>query len=178
MGGRHLIYLREMGLSPYGIDFSSVSVSLSRDWWSTFSREQDDGVPTESRIVHGNTAHLPFEDNFFEFAVSHGVLDSMPMAEAKPSLQEMGRVLVTGALSYIDLISGDDSHHARDFAGEEVVSGSHEQGTVQNLFTMGQITELLNGQWAAKVCRLLREEDVLTGGYSSRYHLVLENLVE
>ncbi len=177
-GGRHLIFLREMGLDPYGIDLSSVSVSLARAWWSAAIEEEVSGQAVEDRILAGDSGDLPFEDNFFGFAVSHGVLDSMPMVDAKLSIQELARVLVPGGMAYIDLISGDDAQHAREFAGEIVVTGSHERGTIQNFFNMSQIEELLNDQWAINQCRLTRTEDVLTGGYGSRYHLVLKNLVK
>lgn len=167
--GRHIIYCHEMGLDPYGIDLSSHAIDIARHWASGH------GVSaTESRILQGDIRHLPWPDGHFDFAVSHGVLDSMHFEIARDACREMQRVLKKGGLFYCDIISGNDSCHAREFEGEEVVETPHEKGTIQSYFNYSKIRRLIEGHLEIVECKLIRDEDVISGCFGSRYHLVLK----
>jgi len=166
--GRHVLYCHEMGLEAYGIDISDTAIEVAREW-ADQKQLQDPKV----RICQGDIRHLPFEDSFFDFAVSHGVLDSMPFEIAQAACIELARVMPVGGLFYCDLISGDDSQHAREFSGEEVVTTAHEQGTIQMYFNLEKIVSMIHGFFEIDECNLIRRENVLGGGYTSRYHLVL-----
>lgn len=89
---------------------------------------------------------------------------------------ELVRVMEPGGLFYCDLISGDNSHHAREYSGEEIVRTKHEENTVQLYFNMQMIHALIDRCFLIEECRLIRSEDVLSGGYHSRYHLVLRQI--
>lgn len=169
--GRHVIYLESMGLDAYGIDLSDVAVQKARDWGKQIGLRD-----CEDRIKQGDIRALPWNDGFFRYAVSHGVLDSMPFAIARAACIELSRVMPAGGLFYCDLISGDDSNHAREFSGEEIVSTQHEKGTIQLYFNLERIHSLIGGEFSIRECILVRRENVLLGGYTSRYHLVLERL--
>jgi len=84
--------------------------------------------------------------------------------------------MLIGGLFYCDLISGDDSQHAREFSGEETVSTAHEQGTVQLYFKLAKIQSMIPGVFEIYECNLVRHENILRGGYTSRYHLVLKRI--
>ena len=169
--GRHVLYCNDMGLDSYGIDLSDAAVGVAREWARLRSFPNPD-----SRICQGDIRTLPWGDGFFRYAISHGVLDSMTFEIARSACLELGRVMSKDGLFYCDLISGDDSGHAREFSGEEVVETAHEQGTVQLYFNLATILKMIEGVFVVDECSLVRRENVLQGGYHSRYHLVLRRV--
>lgn len=166
--GRHVIYSYQMGLDPYGVDLSDVAISLARDW----ALKERIHNP-ETRIVQADIRQLPWEDQFFQFVVSHGVLDSMKFEIACDAMSEVARVMKRGGLFYCDLVSGDSSSHYREYDGEEIVVANHEQGTIQSYFNYSKILKMINGSFDIVESILIRRENISSGGYISRYHLVL-----
>jgi SAM-dependent methyltransferase len=169
--GRHVIYCHDMGLEAYGVDLSDVAVEVARKWGI-----KNGLLEAEQRIRQGDIRQLPWDDEFFLYAISHGVLDSMPFEIARAACVELARVMPIGGLFYCDLISGDDSQHTREFSGEEIVNTAHEQGTVQLYFNLAKIQSMIQGVFEIDECNLVRREDILRGGYSSRYHLSLRRI--
>ena len=169
--GRHIKYCSEMGLDAYGIDLSEIAVNYGRDWLlkSGISDSCD-------RILQGDVQHLPWEDENFSFALSHGVLDSMSWETSRNACKDLARTMVKGGLFYCDLISGDCSSHYREYSGEEIVKTLHENNTTQLYFNMQKILDLFTGYFKIRACKLIREENVLESGFSSRYHLVLSKI--
>ncbi|CAI8998856.1 Methylase involved in ubiquinone/menaquinone biosynthesis [Brevibacillus sp. IT-7CA2] len=169
--GRHVIYAHQMGLDAYGIDLSETAVQLAIDW----AKKEGINSP-EDKIKQGYTQNLPWENDYFQFAVSHGVLDSMNFSVALQSVEEINRVLVKGGLFYCDLISGDDSSHSREYNGEVEVETAHEKGTIQSYFNFGKIEKLIGRSFEILECVLIKREDILTGTFHSRYHIILRNI--
>lgn len=167
--GRHVVYGIEMGLEAYGIDLSEKAVVIARQWAGEMGV-----IKPEKFILAGDIRSLPWEAEYFDCAVSHGVLDSMHFDIAKDSCKEMHRVLRPGGLFYCDLISGDDTSHSREYSGEEIVGAEHERGTIQSYFNFEKILKLIGTAFSLVECRLIRMEDVVKGGFISRYHLILK----
>jgi len=143
----------------------------------------------ESRIVQGDISKpFPWPNSFFHAAVSHGVLDSMPFEIALASLDRLGAALVDNGLFYCDMISGDDSSHAREYSGEETVTSEHENGTVQSYFNFRRITEIFNFEnrnnerrnyrWELESAKLIQAMDVIHGHSHSRWHIVVRKLAK
>lgn len=170
--GRHVKYLHEMGLSAYGCDLSDAAIATAKEWATEWMPDGDH----DETFVQSDARELPWKDGFFTHAVSHGVLDSMPFDIARAACRELARAMAPGGLFYCDLISGDDSDHAREFAGEEVVSTEHEKDTIQSYFNMERINAMIDGSFRIQECLLIRTEDVHRGRFHSRHHLVLERL--
>lgn len=169
--GRHVVYCHDMGLEAYGVDLSDAAIKVAREWGG------QEGLPEpEARLRQGDIRHLPWGEGFFRYAVSHGVLDSMPFEFARAACVELARVMSIGGLFYCDLISGDDSKHAREFSGEEIVTTVHEHGTVQLYFNLEKIKAMIHGVYEIAECNLIRRENVLSGGFASRYHLILRRI--
>ena len=169
--GRHVKYAYEMQLDAYGIDLSDTAISIARSWLKSCGMNN-----AEARIVQGDVCHLPWSASYFDFAVSHGVLDSMSFLTARDACKELSRVMVPGGLFYCDLISGDDSAHSREYAGAEVVKTRHELNTIQLYFNIQLIKDLVSNLFEIVECKLIRQENVFSGAYSSRYHLVLSRI--
>jgi SAM-dependent methyltransferase len=166
--GRHALYCHEMGLAACGIDLSQSAIDVARQWAQ--ARGAGALIPN---LVQGDVRSMPWSDGFFHYAVSHGVLDSMPWAIARAAVVELARVMAPQGLFYCDLVSGDDARHGREFAGEEQVTTAHEFGTIQLYFNFARLQELFAGSFEIAECALIRRENVLNGGHISRYHLAL-----
>lgn len=169
--GRHVIFASKMGLDGYGIDLSEHAIATARDW------ADRENVPTEGRVVQGDITSLPWDNGTFQFVISHGVLDSMYFAIAQKAVKEVHRVLEQDGLFYCDLVSGDDSAHSREYAGEEVVESSHEKGTVQSYYNFSKINELIKSKFEIVEAVLIKRENILSGHSNTRYHLVLKKKV-
>jgi ubiquinone/menaquinone biosynthesis C-methylase UbiE len=165
--GRHVIFSHEMGLDAYGIDISETAIKAAREWGNEKKLPEPD-----VRLIGGDVRHLPWRDGFFHYAVSHGVLDSMPFDIAVAACVELARVMEVGGLFYCDLISGDDSAHAREYSGEELVATDHEAGTLQYYFNFKAIQVMIADVFTIEECNLIRRDNILGGRFSSRYHLV------
>ena len=164
----HVLYCHDMGLEAYGVDLSDAAIQMAQVWGGAR------GLPEpEQRIKQSDVRALPWSDGFFRYAISHGVLDSMPFEIARAACVELARVLTPGGLFYCDLVSGDDSQHAREFSGEEDVATAHEHGTIQLYFNFAKILSMIDELFEIEECNLVRRENVLRGGFYSRYHIVL-----
>ncbi|MFA7239051.1 MAG: class I SAM-dependent methyltransferase [Sulfuricellaceae bacterium] len=168
--GRHVIFCHELGLSAYGIDLSQEAINVALQWTDEKGLREQKKV-----IVQGDVRHLPWDEGFFDFALSHGVLDSMHFDVAKQACAEVARVMKKGGLFYCDLVSGDDSSHAREFAEEEIVTTEHETGTIQSYFNYSKLVALISDYFDIVECKLIRNENVHNGIFISRWHLVLKN---
>lgn len=136
--GRHAMYFAREGFTAAGIDISETAIEWAKDW---ASRE---GLTIDFRV--GDISRLPFADQSFDAIVSHGVLDHIPMQQARSAMVEAARVLGPNGLFYFDLKSADDS----DFgigeladANTFVIRDGFEKGLVQHFFTIDEVHELM-----------------------------------
>lgn len=167
--GRHVIFFEKMGIEAFGIDLSSEAIKIAKEW-----ANMENINHFHDKLVEGNISSLPWKDKTFNFMVSHGVLDSMPFKIAKKAIQESQRVLKEDGLFYCDLVSGDDFYHSREYCGEEIVKTDHEKNTVQSYFNFSKIKELIDGFFSIEECKLIKQENCISGGFHSRYHLILK----
>lgn len=163
--GRHSVFLAEVGFESHGIELSEPAVSVARNWMSGA------GQPPEN-IKKGSADSLPWPDNYFECAVSHAVLDSMPFALALKAVRELQRVVSPGGLVYIDLIAAVNG----GTPAEVTVPSHHERGTVQSYFDASKIDKLTTESGlAVRECTLITKEPITGQPTTARYHLVLEH---
>jgi len=167
--GRHIIYLEEMGFETYGIDISNEAIEYAKKWSITKNMHQ-----LCNRIIVGSAAKMPYNNEFFDFAVSHGVLDSMYFSMAQTVVKETWRVLKSGGLFYFDVISGDDKNHPREYSGEEIVKTKHEEGTVQTYYNWTKINILLCDYFETIDAVLVQRQSVIKNNENSRYHLIVK----
>ena len=167
--GRHVFYLDDCGLDAYGIDLSDEAIRAAQSLARKLGREH-----LVNHFVVRSATEMPYSDNYFQVAISHGVLDSMPFAVARDVVRETHRVLDQGGVFYLDLISGADNNHGREFSGEENVVTQHEENTIQSYFNYSRILELLEGFFTIKEGVLVTRAALLSPGSKSRYHLFLQ----
>jgi ubiquinone/menaquinone biosynthesis C-methylase UbiE len=166
--GRLTILLREFKLDAYGVDISSMAIANAKKLASIFGHSDMEG-----KFLKSDGMRIPFPDFCFDITICEGVLDSMNFELAKIIMNEINRV--TKSLAFISLISGDDSEHYREYAGEEIVETLHEKDTIQSYFNIQKIRELIGDtEFKMRWCRLLTEESVLDRFKYGRYYVVLE----
>ena len=165
--GRHIIFFEKLGIDTYGIDLSEQAITVAHKWL------YKENIQVENKLVNGSADNLPWEDETFDFIVSHGVLDSMSFDIAQKVVEECQRVIKKGGLFYCDLI-GEDSEYGNGFEEEVVVEKMHEKGTIQSYFTVNKIKNLFDGFFEIRDIRHIINRDCITGNYFSRYHVVLK----
>jgi SAM-dependent methyltransferase len=166
--GRHVAFLDELGCEAWGIDHSATAVEQGRGWLARRGSQH-----LSERLVVGDAGAMPWPDGHFRVVVSHGVLDSMPSSVAAAAISECHRLLSAEGLAYIDLVSGDDGQHGREFAGELTVPSGHEAGTIQRYFNWSAIERLLAGRFQIIDATHVLRADALRPGAAARWHLVL-----
>ena len=138
--GRHAIYFASQGIKAYGIDISKQAIDWASDW------AMHEKLEVEFRV--GNITELPYEDEFFDAVVTHGVLDHVPMTIARKAINEVRRVIKPNGLFYCDFRCVEDS----DFGvGDEIahnefiLTDGYEEGLVQHFFAEDEIKSLVDG---------------------------------
>ena len=170
--GRHIIYFNEMNLDAFGIDLSQNAINNVHQWAKV------EGVDSlVGKVLQGDVRDLPWEKNFFDIGISVGVLDSMEFTIAREACAELARVVKKNGLVYIDLISGEDSNHEIGYTGEEIVNTIHENNTIQSYFDYEKIERLVDSFFTIEACTLIKREEIISGSLTSRYHIILKNLV-
>lgn len=167
--GRHVKYLHEMGIEPYGIDLSIEATEYAKKWFRKIHLEN-----LSRNVTTGSITSMPYKDDFFDLALSHGVLDSMPFQIAYDGVVEMHRCLKINGLFYFDVISGDDKKRFREYSCEEIVDTEHERGTIQAYYNWSKVTQLASIGFSIIEAQLLRKESLIDNGMISRYHLVFQ----
>ncbi len=127
--GRHVKFLDEFGLNPYGIDISDIAISMGKKWFEKIGKDN-----LVERLMVGSVIDLPYEDESFNICVSHGVLDSMPRNIALEGIKEVLRVMKRNGLMYLDLIMDEEGRDR-----EEIVHYGYEKNTVQSYFNLSAI---------------------------------------
>ncbi len=82
--GRQTLLLSEFGIQAYGIDISQTAINQAESLAKYLK------LSANFQVL--NNIRLPFEKEFFDFSVSCGVFNCMPIEMAIHSLNELARV--------------------------------------------------------------------------------------
>ena len=85
--GRMTILLHEFDIDGYGIDISQNAIIEGKKLSKHF------GFNLESYLQAYDGEKIPFDDNYFDFTISEGVLDSMPFELAKKLIKDISLCL-------------------------------------------------------------------------------------
>ena len=165
--GRQTILFEEFGIEGYGIDISDVAINEAKK----LSKKM--GFEMKSRFSTINKIEIPFEDNFFDFAISDCVLDSMNFSFAKMYLKEFERVVKD--YLYISLISGHNTEEGENFSGDVLVKEAFEEGTIQSHYNREKINELISEtKFEIVFLSINIEKNFLNNQEYGRFHVVLK----
>ena len=150
--GRNTIFMRKIGLNAYGIEISLAAVELAKQ-----HANKEKVFPVFHQY---DGKKIPYPDKYFDYIVSHGVLDHMTFDLAKKLMNEMYRVLKPGGKCLLSLHSIFDSHYA---LGEKIDEntfiinwGEVEVGLPQHYFAFYEVKELVSN---FKIERIFLHED-------------------
>lgn len=163
--GRQTILFKEFDFEPYGVDISEVAIQQAKELSRSF------GYDLDNNFILLNDIKLPFEDHFFDFAISDSVLDSMEFRFAKLYMNELNRTVKN--LLYLNLISSDSEKDGK--AEDILVYGEHEKGTIQSYYDTDRIQELIKDT-DFEVIQLNKNtiQNLLTQQVGARFNIVLK----
>lgn len=162
--GRHVKFLDEFGLNPYGIDLSDTAVTIGKDWFRSLGRDD-----LAQKLAVGSVTELPYDDETFWICVSCGTLDSMQREIAQKGMEEAFRVIKKNGLMYLDLIMG-----LQDKDGDEIVLSGYEKDTIQSYFTCDSIREFLGERAEIIRFEIITHSDEQKNITGRRAHLIIQ----
>ncbi len=166
--GANVFLCANFGLDITGVDLSETAIEYAKNLAVEYN--QNDLI---ERFVVGSATELPFEDNAFDFIISHGVLDSMALDISKKSFEEAHRVLRKGGLFYADLICADGVRYEDGFSGETIITDEHEKDTIQLYFNDELINEMIKDKFDIVEKMVEKREYSVQGLVHKRYYLTL-----
>lgn len=162
--GRQTILMEEFKIQGYGVDISANAIKEAKSLATSF------GYNMENRFKVLVENSLPFENDFFDFAISDSVLDSMYFKFAQVYIKELDRTVKK--LVYLNLISGESVE--ANFSDDVLVTTRHEEGTIQSYYNTEKINNLIKGtNWKVKQLNTINESNLLSDLKRVRYHIVL-----
>lgn len=164
--GRHVNFLDDFELNPYGIDLSDTAVSIGKEWFRNIGKEE-----LADRLIVGSVADLPFENDSFWICVSAGVLDSMKREIAFNGIRETLRVLKKNGLMYLDLVM-DSKIGDKD----EFVEDGIEKDTIQSYFTVDSIKKFLGESVKIIEFKMISWSDINYVEENRRAHIIIQKI--
>lgn len=99
-GGRHVKLFAEQGFATYGADFSGEGIRQTQTMLAKHN--------LTAELTQCDMTKLPYEDGFFDGAISFGVFYYLDSKGMKKSIIELHRVLKKGGKAFINARSTDD----------------------------------------------------------------------
>ena len=178
--GRHVIYLADTNVIPYGADFSISGVSYTKGMLEQLKYDR-----YIDNVVEATTYSLPYEDSFFDGLICWGVIDYMDVEHITQSVREIYRILKRDALALILVRTTEDYRcqnaikeakeiEERTFILEEHdvnKSASKENGMLEHFFTRDEVQKLFDDFDEIKVDTVTQTHD--NGSYQDQYFLIM-----
>lgn len=163
--GRQTVLLQEFGFNSFGVDISQVALDKAKKTSKAL------GYNMENNFVLIDKIRLPFDDDFFEIAISDSVLDSMNFSFACEYMAELDRTVKS--LVYLNLISSDSSGGYQ--AEDVLVEDKHEEGTIQSYYDVNRVKELIKDtRFEIVQLNLNKVENLMNNTLSARFNIVLK----
>ena len=163
--GRQTILLKEFGFDAYGAEISEKAINQAKELAHSFNYNLDNNF-----ILLDNTT-LPFDDDYFDIAISDSVLDSMEFSFAKQYMNELNRTV--SGMVFLNIVSSEtnDENTALDL----IVENDHEQGTIQSYYDLNRINELID-ETDFEIVQLNKNavNDLIRNDSNVRYNIVLK----
>jgi SAM-dependent methyltransferase len=135
--GRHVLYFGERGFEMYGIDSAVAGLA------STQHRLQEAGLV--AHLVQGDIFDtLPFADAFFDAIISVQVIHHARLAQIIALVDEMARILKTGALLFVTMpqLQNQGTRFQQIEPGTYIPLDGIEAGLPHHYFTPDELRDL------------------------------------
>jgi SAM-dependent methyltransferase len=138
--GRHTVYLAKNGFTVFGLDSSPEAIQATQKWL------YEERLTAELKL--GNmTEKLPYEEAFFDAAVSIKVINHGDSATVRKIAQEITRVLKQGGLLFVAVATLKIM--AKTWEQIEpntfIPLDGREKGLVHHFFTEEELREIFSG---------------------------------
>lgn len=160
--GRHVKFLDEFRLNPFGIDISDIAISRGQEWFKRLGKAK-----LIERLAVGSVTDLPYDNESFNICVSHGVLDSMPRKSALKGIDEVIRVMKKKGLMYFDFIMDEKDR-------DEIVSFGYEKNTIQSYFSVDAIRDIFGGSVEIIEFKIITWSDENDYEINRRAHIIVQ----
>ncbi|MCM1495267.1 MAG: class I SAM-dependent methyltransferase [Bacteroides sp.] len=126
--GRHVIFMADVGVEPYGLDFSTSGVEYTKSMLMEKGYEE-----YALNVLEGGVDNIPFDDDFFDGLISYGVLYYLSYQKIVESVKEFYRILKPGGKCFVTVRSLEDYRYLSGEKTEEhhtvyVTESSAERG--------------------------------------------------
>ena len=137
--GRHAVHLAKEGFHVVGLDVSETALK-------TLDSRLKAGSISNAVLVKHEMAELPFVEGYFDGVVSTNVLHHGKLAEIKKTVDELHRVMKTGALAFVIALSSADFRKGSGAKLERntyVFTKGEERGIIHHFFTRQELDSVL-----------------------------------
>lgn len=147
---RHVFFMGNENIIPYGIDFSDEGIECTRE----MLKEHGFGQYADNMSV-GTLTQLPYEDSFFDGIICYGVLYYLPYEDIVKAVQEIKRVLKPGGKLLLVVRTLEDYRYNKSMETKEVHTivineGSEEKcahsenGMLMHFFDEAELKQLFS----------------------------------
>lgn len=170
--GRHVKLINEFNLDAYGFDLSSEAIKVAK--YNFINLDLKD---LSERVIVADIRNLPYKNNFFNYMISHGVLDSMNYDIALEGIMELHKKINDNGLIYLDLISTNDHTFTNSEQYDLVVKTKHEKNTVQSYYNIDRIKKLLKDKF-----EIIELYEIINRNFDSnrllaRFHIIAKKII-
>ena len=170
--GRHVKLCNEFNLDAYGFDLSSEAIKVAKNNFIN-----SDLKDLSNRVVAADIRNLPYKNNFFNYMISHGVLDSMHYDIALEGIIELHKKLHDSGLIYLDLISTNDHTFTNSKQYDLIVKTKHEENTVQSFYDTDRINRLLKDKFEIIELYEIINRNIESNRLLARFHIIAKKII-
>ena len=167
--GAQSFLLSDFGFSVTGLDISRSAIAIAEQRKRELECCKKLNVSFKAIDDPGDLAI--YGNNFFQVSLAESCLDSMAFDLACEYFEEIKRI--TSRFIYLSLISGQEQQ-----AEDQIVTQSHENGTIQSYYDEDRIKKLLGASHnKIKYFNKITEYNLLLRStFNERFHIVIDLL--
>ena len=149
--GRHVVFMANENVVPYGVDFSTEGVKYTQERLREIGRDN-----YADNIKVGDLTKIPFEDDMFDGIICYGALYYLTYEDAKIAVKEIKRILKKNTGKIFLLLRSTEDYRCN---AQNVIETNEkntyiinqnsdekcaysENGMTMHFFTTGEIQEL------------------------------------
>lgn len=165
--GRHIVFMANEKIVPYGVDYSSEGVDYTKGL--LLNGGYSDYI---SNISVSSLVQLPYEDDFFDGIICYGVLYYMNYEEIRKAVNEIYRVLKQDGKGMIVVrntedyrcnlekcIKTDEKNTYKIIEDDQCKCASSENGMLMHFFDKDELVVLFKNFRELKIDRIVETHD-------------------
>lgn len=169
--GRHVKFLDEYNLDVYGFDLSEEAISYAHQYFKKLNLDH-----LQKKVIVSDITNLPYKSKYFNYMLSHGVLDSMGYKIAKKGIKELHRTMDNKGIIFFDVISTLDKSFKKGNSMDQLVENDHENGTIQSYYDINRINDLLKDKFNIIELSENSKIDHINKTISNRFNVVAQKI--